>query len=67
VHGLAVGHGLILTVLCHESSVKQDKEFWTAALHLSLKFGRLSLCFLDDGNIGVGILPEREEILVDGG
>jgi hypothetical protein len=32
-----------------------------------LLFGGLSLGLLDDRNIGIGILPDSEQILVDGG
>ena len=49
-------------------SAKQDKEIEERKVTpQSWLSGGLSLSLLDDRNIGIGILPESEEILVDGG
>src|ERR1035438_10004008 len=63
VHGLAGRDGLILTGIplnrIRKSSAKVTPPLWSS--------GGLSLSLLDDRNIVIGILPEREEIFVDGG
>src|ERR1035441_5631239 len=63
VHGLAVRHGLILTGIplnrIRKSSAKVTPPLWSS--------GGLCLSLLDDRNIGIGILPDGEEVLITGG
>lgn len=44
-----------------------NKGIGSAKLQQSLSLGGLSLGLLHEGKIGIGILPEVEEVLVDGG
>ena len=62
VHGLAGRHGLIPVVLLQDK--ESGAQSYTAIIVTLERFGP---GLLDDRNIGIGILPESEEIFVDGG